>query len=75
MKKINYEPLNIQIKDISEAIIGRDIFYKCGICQMIIPSVPKDNVYCSCLNINLDKDMHRLFVKDKTQFFILRRIT
>ena len=74
MKKVNYEVLDIQIKDISEAIIGKDIFYKCEICQVIVPSMPKDNAYCSCLNINIDKDMHRMYVKDKSKFLILRKI-
>lgn len=68
MKKITYEVLDIQIKDVGEAIIGKDIFCKCGICQGIVPSMPRDNAYCSCSNINLDKDIHRLFVKDKSNF-------
>ena len=75
MKKTTYEVLKIGIKDTSEAMRGKDIYYKCNICQLIVSSTPKDNVYCSCNNISIDKDLNRMFVKDKSNFVILKRIT
>jgi hypothetical protein len=73
MKNISYEILNISIHDTSEAIRGKDIFYKCNICQSIIASIPKDSVDCTCGNIGIDKDMNRLFVKDYSNFLILKK--
>jgi coenzyme F420-reducing hydrogenase beta subunit len=73
MKNISYKNLNIRIHDTSEAIRGKDIFYKCNRCQSIIASIPKESVDCSCGNIGIDKDMNRLFVKDYSNFLILKR--
>ena len=75
MKKISYESLQIGIKDTSEATRGKDIYYQCGICQSIVSSVPKDNTGCSCGNIEIDKDMNRMFVGDYSQFVILKKIS
>jgi hypothetical protein len=71
MKCISYRALEIQIKDTQEAIKGKDIFYKCKACNSIIASLPKDNANCSCGNIGIDKDLHRLFVRDYSNFLIL----
>jgi hypothetical protein len=40
MKILSYETLSTRINDTSEAQMGKDIFYKCNICQSIIPSFP-----------------------------------
>ena len=74
MKKISYEILKVGIKDEDDAQIGKDFFYKCNICQSIIPSMPRDSIGCSCYNINIDKDMHRLFIKDYSNFILLKKI-
>ena len=73
-KEISYRVIKIGIKNTSEAPIGRDIFYQCGICQSIIPSMPKDNTECSCGNLGIDKDMHRLWVNDYSSFVVLRKV-
>lgn len=73
MRSTKYQTLKIGIKDTSEAIRGKNIFYKCEICKSIVSSVPKDNIYCLCNNINIDKDLNRLFVKDLSKFIILKR--
>ncbi len=75
MKKISYESLQIGIKDTSEATRGKGIYYQCSICQSIVSSVPKDNTGCSCGNIEIDKDMNRMFVGDYSQFVILKKIS
>ncbi len=74
MKNASYEILDIRISNTKDARRGKDIFYKCAICQSIIPSTPKDSVNCSCNNINIDKDLIRLFVGDFSNFLILKRI-
>jgi hypothetical protein len=72
MKNKSYEILETRINDTKDAIRGKDIFYKCNICQEIISSTPKDNIGCSCGNIQIDRDLIRLFVKDFSNFVILR---
>ncbi len=74
MRNYSYEVLKKGIRDTSEAIKGKDIFYQCAKCQSIIPSLPKDNISCSCHTIGIDKDMNRLFVKDYSNFIILRKL-
>ncbi len=69
----SYEILDIKINNTRDAIRGRDIYYKCNICQTIIPSTPKDDVGCSCGNIGIDRDLIRLFVKDFSNLIILRK--
>lgn len=73
-KKYTYEVLDMGIGDTKDAKIGKDIFYQCDICHKIISSVPKDNVGCECGNIFIDRDLHRLFVRDYSKFIILRKI-
>lgn len=74
MSNGSYEILDIKIKNTSDAIRGKDIYYKCNLCQTIIPSTPKDDAGCSCGNIGIDRDLIRLFVKDYSNFIILRKI-
>ena len=74
MKNFSYEILKKGINNTSEAMREKDIFYQCNKCQSIIPSLPKDNISCSCHNIGIDKDMNRLFVKDYSNFIILKKI-
>ena len=73
MKNDSYETLRIGISDTRDAARGKDIFYKCGKYQSIIPSLPKDNENCLCGNIGIDKDLNRLFVEDYSSFIILRK--
>lgn len=73
MTSTSYEILTVGITDTSEAKIGDDIFYKCDICQSIVPSIPKDNAHCACGNIGIDWDLHRLFVRDYSKFIVLKK--
>ena len=73
-KNYSYEIIRIGIADTSEAMIGKDIFYKCDICQTVIPSTPKTSISCQCRNIKIDKDMHRLMVGDYSKFTTLVKI-
>jgi hypothetical protein len=74
MKKTNNKIEGDGIKDTSEAISGKGIFYKCNTCQSIASSVPKDNTYCACNNINIDKDLNRMFVKNTYELIILSKV-
>jgi hypothetical protein len=72
-KDTAFEVLSIGFRDPKGSKKGRDIFYKCNICESIIPSTPKDSVGCSCGNIQIDADLIRLFVKDYSNFIILKK--
>ena len=74
MKKMPYKTLQCGLRDTSEAIKGKDIFYKCNKCQSIIASIPRDNVGCSGGNIEIDKDLNRLLVRNFSDFLLLKRI-
>ena len=49
-----------------------DLFYECSKCGDVIPSIPKDNVGCSCGNVVVDVDYFRVGIRDYSQFRILR---
>lgn len=46
---------------------GNDLFYECCICGDVLPSLPKDNVSCSCRNIMIDIDYGRISIKKHEQ--------
>ncbi len=73
MKDTAYEIVRVGISKTSEAIKGKNIFYKCNRCQTVLPSWPKDNARCLCWNISIDKDLNRLTVEDYSNFVILRK--
>lgn len=51
---------------------GPDLFYSCSKCGDMIPSLPKDNIGCSCGNVFVDVDAFRVSIDDYSQFRILR---
>ena len=73
MKEFQYNELRVGITDTSEAQIGKDIFYKCLKCGGIISSVPKTSIGCQCGNIEIDKEMHRLWVGEYDKIAILKK--
>ncbi len=70
-----YEVVQDRVSDTSQAMKGRDIYYKCEACDGILPSQPKDNVGCSCGNVFVDIDYFRLSIKDYDKFMVLRLLT
>jgi len=50
-----------------------DIFYRCTDCETVIPSVPDDNIGCTCGNVFIDKDCWRLIIVDFTKFEVVRK--
>ena len=74
MSDCRYDLVADNIKDTSEAPKGEDLFYRCGGCGGIIPSVPKDNVGCECGNIFIDIDFWRLAIRDYSLFEAVRKI-
>ena len=72
MKKKGWKILQEQISDTSEALKGKDIYYKCMKCNELIPSQPNDNVGCKCGNIFIDVDTFRLIVQDYHEFQVVQ---
>lgn len=68
-----YDEIMHGIKDTSEAPIGKNIFYQCKKCGEVIPSIPKSSIGCLCGNIEIDKDMHRLWVGEYDKIVILKK--
>jgi hypothetical protein len=69
-----FKIISDKIKDTSEAIKGKDIYYKCILCGSILPSMPKDNVGCNCGNIFIDIDFARLAIDDYKNFLVVRKM-
>lgn len=53
---------------------GDDLVYECTSCGRVIPSIPDDNVGCSCGNVFVDVDTFRVVIDDYSQFKVLRCI-
>ena len=73
MRQREFELLTASVRDESEAPKGPDIYYRCTICSVAIPSQPDDNVGCKCGNIFIDIDYFRLVVRDFNPFEVVRR--
>jgi hypothetical protein len=69
-----YQVLMTGLRDTHEAPRDRNIFYRCRICDTLVPSIPKEAVWCKCRNILIDTDYFRLAVKDMTQFEAVRKL-
>ena len=52
--------------------LGPDLFYQCTNCGDILPSMPGDNLWCSCYMLAIDIDAGRLALKDDGQIKLLR---
>lgn len=50
-----------------------DLFYRCTDCGTVIPSVPEDNIGCSCGNVFIDKDCWRLIVVNLANLEVVRK--
>jgi len=68
-----YKLIQKGIDDTSNAIRGKNIYYKCTICGDTIYSLVKDNIGCKCGNIFIDYDYFRLSVKDVKNIEILKK--
>ena len=68
-----YEVVKKDMVDSSEAPRGKDILYRCTLCGGVIPSVPRENVGCSCGNLFIDVDYFRLAVRDYAKLEAIRR--
>jgi hypothetical protein len=65
------EILQQEFKNTSEVPRGKNLVYLCMKCGDRVPSVPKDNIGCTCGNIYIDRDYVRLVVEDFTNFCVI----
>ena len=64
MSDVEYEVILANATDTSQIPKDKGIFYRCLECGDVIPSLPDDNIACSCRSICIDIDMWRLYVRD-----------
>ena len=51
---------------------GKHLFYECLNCGDSLPSIPPDNIHCSCENIRIDVDFGRMIVRDNDLIRLFR---
>ena len=69
-----YEIIVDNVTDTGQAPKGKGVYYRCTLCNDVIPSSPKDNIECKCANIVIDIDYFRLHVRDFSYFQVVRKI-
>ena len=69
--KPKYIRVASKFKDTSEVPKARELFYRCLACDAVVPSMPRDNISCSCNSIYIDADLQVLFVADCTSFEVV----
>ncbi len=70
----DYELIGSDYNDTSNVPKDDDIYYRCTDCHDVIPSVPDDNIGCSCGNVFIDKDYWRLVVANMKNFEVVRKM-
>lgn len=68
-----YELVASNFKSTADVPKDEHLFYRCGLCGVVIPSVPADNIGCECGNVFIDKDYWRLVVADLQNLEVVRR--
>lgn len=68
-----YELIASNFKSTADVPKDEHLFYRCGLCGVVIPSVPSDNIGCECGNVFIDKDYWRLVIADLQNFEVVRR--
>ena len=68
-----YEFVASNFKSTADVPKDEHLFYRCGLCRDVIPSVPADNIGCECGNVFIDKDYWRLVVADLQNLEVVRR--
>jgi hypothetical protein len=58
--------------DTAQVPRGTDLFYRCLGCDGTIPAQPRESVGCSCGNVFIDVDYHRLVVREFERFAVLK---
>ncbi len=51
------------------------LYFECGKCGELIPSDPKESVYCKCYNIMIDVDAGRISVKRLEKMRLVRMVS
>jgi hypothetical protein len=73
-QQTTYKALDIEVNDTSQAPKGADLYYRCKGCGSVLSSYPRDSCACECRNIVIDKDYHRLAIRQYDLFEVVRRV-
>ena len=74
-KNSDYEVIRSGITKPSDAVRGKDLYYRCTECGGMISSVPRENVECPCGNIFIDYDYTRFVLRDYSAIEVVRKIS
>ncbi len=61
-----------RISDTAEASRGKDIYYECLRCGVIVPSQSLESVECQCGNVIIDVGYHRLHIEDFSKMQVVK---
>lgn len=67
------EVIQLGADSVASARRGKDLFYKCLLCEGVIPSWPNDDVGCECGNISIEFLKNTLFIGNNEKFAILQK--
>jgi len=74
MNKASFKLIGKEYNDTGQVPKDKDVFYKCGLCQTIIPSLPESKIAsCDCGNVHIDLFYWRLAIKDFRGFEVLKQ--
>lgn len=68
-----YEVIFSSFKSTSDVPKDNSLLYRCKDCGMVIPSIPNNNIGCSCGNVFIDKDYWRLVVADIAKLEVVKK--
>ena len=51
---------------------GKNLYYECGRCAAVVPSMPTESSQCFCGNIRVDVDAGRFSVNDASLIRLFR---
>ena len=74
MKESEYKTFAENLTEKDRIPRGHKLFYKCGVCDELLPSIPDDNMQCTCGNIQVDVDYFRISVNQMQKFKILEKL-
>ncbi len=58
----------------SEIPKGKNIYYRCALCDKQLPSQPHDNMGCDCGNVFIDIDSFKVAARNLSAFLVVERI-
>src|SRR2546425_10227699 len=51
---------------------GKELYYECGVCGELLPSLSEERASCSCENVFNDVEAGRLAIRDESKLRLVR---